>query len=82
VTSSLTTKFGIAGPAAQSIASELVPNVIGQVIRKANYPKDIDFDLQQMMRTMSGNNSLDITGMTGQGPKGIVGNVFGKLFGK
>lgn len=85
VVNSLVTKFGLNASLAQQVASEVVPGVIGQVIRKANDPKDIDFDLQQMMRTMSGNNTLDISGMLGQQPKGAIGsigNVFGKLFGK
>ena len=85
VTNSLTSKFGIQGEVAQGIASSIVPTVIGQVIKKANDPHDIDFDLQQMMRGMSGNNTLDISGMIGQSPKGAIGsigNVFGKLFGK
>ncbi len=85
VTTSLTSKFGISDQVAQSIAANLVPTVIGQVIKKANDPHDIDFDLQQMMRNMTGNNSLDISGMIGQPQKGAIGsigNVFGKLFGK
>ena len=85
VTGSLQSKFGISPEIAQSVANNVVPSVITQVIRKANDPQDIDFDLQQMMRGMTGNNSLDISGMLGQGPKGAlgsIGNVFGKLFGK
>jgi hypothetical protein len=85
VAGSLTTKFNLPPQVAQSVATSLVPNVIGQVIRKANDPRDIDFDLQQMMRGMSGNQSLDISGMIGQVPKGSlgnVGNIIGKLFGK
>ncbi len=85
VTSGLTSKFGITDQAAQSVATTLVPNVIGQVIKKANDPQDIEFDLQQMMRSMSGNNTLDISALMGQSSKGAIGslgNVFGKLFGK
>ena len=85
VTSSLQSKFGISADVAQSVADSLVPQVISQVIKKANDPQNIEFDLQHMMRTMSGNSSLDISGMLGQSPKGAlgsIGNVFGKLFGK
>lgn len=84
VANSLTTKFNIPQQVAQNVANTLVPNVMNQLIRKTNDPKDIDFDLQQMMRGMSGNPSLDITGMLGQAPKGAlgnVGNIIGKLFG-
>ena len=85
VTGSLQSKFGISAEVAQSVASNLVPQVISQVIKKANDPQDIDFDIQQMMRTVSGNSSLDISGMMAQAPKGAIGsigNVLGKLFGK
>ncbi len=85
VAGSLATKFNIPSQEAQSVAANLVPGVITQVIKKANDPRDIDFDLQQMMRGMSGNQSLDITDMMGQAPKstiGNVGNILGKLFGK
>ena len=85
ITSSLNTKFGITTEVAQSIASSIVPTVIEQIIKKSKDPQDIDFDLQQMMRGMSGNNSLDISAMMGEIPKstfGNIGHVFGKLFGK
>lgn len=85
VTASLAARFGLSPQVAQSVASNLVPTVVNQIIKKANDPRDIDFDLQQMMRGMTGNNSLDISGMIGQTPKGAIGNIgniFGKLFGK
>ena len=85
VAESLTSKFGIPADTAKSVASNVVPNVMTEVIKKTNDPTDIDFDLQQMMRGMSGNSSLDISGMMDQAPKGgigNIGNIFGKLFKK
>ena len=85
VASSLTTKFNISTQVAQSVANNLVPAVINQVIQKTNDPKDIDFDLQQMMRGMSGNNSLDISSFTSksnQQSTGSITEIFGKLFRK
>ncbi|CAN5319397.1 hypothetical protein BH09BAC3_BH09BAC3_11900 [soil metagenome] len=82
VTASLATRFNLSPQVAQSVANNLVPPVINQVIKKANDPRDIDFDLQQMMRTMSGNSALDITSLIGATPKGPIGNILGKLFGK
>ena len=58
VTTSLTSKFNIAPDVAQSVADNIVPAVMSQVIKKTNDPKDIDFDLQQMLRGMSGNTPL------------------------
>lgn len=85
VSTSLNSKFGISSEVAESVAASLVPQVMSQIIRKANDPHDIDFDLQQMMRGMTGNTSLDISTMIGQQQKsgiGNIGNIFGKLFGK
>lgn len=85
VTTSLNSKFGISSEVAESVAASLVPQVMSQIIKKANDPHDIDFDLQQMMRGMTGNTSLDISNMIGQQQKsgiGSIGDVFGKLFGK
>lgn len=85
VTKSLEAKFGLSPQVAQTVASNVIPTVITQVISRTNDPRNIDFDLQQMMRTMSGNSTLDITSMLTQQPKGAlgsIGNVFGKLFGK
>ena len=85
VASSLTTKFNISTQVAQSVADNLVPSVITQVIKRTNDPKDIDFDLQQMMRGMSGNNSLDISTLISQSAKNSTGSIteiFGKFFKK
>lgn len=85
VSTSLNSKFGISAEVAESVAASLVPQVMSQIIKKANDPHDIDFDLQQMMRGMTGNTSLDISTMIGQQQKsgiGSIGNIFGKLFGK
>jgi len=56
--------------------------VMTQVIKKTNDPRDIDFDLQQMLRGMSGNNQLDISSMIPQQQKSTLASVFSKLFRK
>lgn len=85
VTTNLSSKFNIAQDVAQGVANGIVPPVMSQVIKKTNDPRDIDFDLQQMLRGMSGNQSLDISGMMPKVEKTTIGNisqVFSKLFGK
>lgn len=83
VCENLTSKFNITPEVAKSVASNLVPTVMNQVIRRTNDPKDIDFDLQQMLRGMSGNNQLDISSMlTNVQKSSVLGGVLGKLFGK
>lgn len=83
VSNSLASKFTLPGDVARQAASGLVPQVINQVIKKTNDPRDIDFDLQQMMRGMSGNHTLDISSMITTGEtKRSLGSLLGKLFGK
>ncbi len=85
VTEGLVSKFGIQSAVAQSIATSMVPAVMNEVIRKANDPRDIEFDLQQMMRGMTGNSSLDISALVPQQQRstiGKMGDALGKLFGK
>jgi hypothetical protein len=85
VAESLVAKFGIQSSVSQSVAASLVPTVLNEVIRKANDPKDIEFDLQQMMRGMTGNSALDISAMMSQPERsaiGKMGDMLGKLFGK
>ncbi len=85
VTNNLATKFYISSDVARSVASQIVPVVMTQVIKKTNDPRDIDFDLQQMLRSMSGNNQLDISGMMPKQTKTTIGSisgVFNKLFKK
>ncbi len=79
---SLAGKFSISQDVAQQVASRIVPLVMTQVIKKTNDPRDIDFDLQQMLRGMSGNNQLDISSMIPQQQKSTLASVFSKLFRK
>jgi Bacterial protein of unknown function (DUF937) len=86
VAGSLASKFGISPQAAQSIATNLLPQVMNQFVNKTNDPNDRDFDLQDMMRGFSGNSNLDIGDILGkvtnsQGSSGGLGNVLGNLFG-
>lgn len=85
VTSSLSSKFNISPEVARAVAQQIVPQVMNQVIKKTNDPRDIDFDLQQMLRRLSGNNQLDISSMIPAEQKttlGSITSVFNKLFKK
>lgn len=85
VSRSLAGKFSISPEVAQSVTAQLVPQVMAQVIKKTNDPRDINFDLQQMLRGMSGNNQLDISALIPQQPRtrlGSIGGVFSKIFKK
>jgi hypothetical protein len=84
VTRNLASKFNLAPEIARSVADQIVPQVMSQVIKKTNDPRDIDFDLQHMLRGMSGNNQLDISSMLPPTKTtiGSISGVFNKLFGK
>jgi len=85
VTTNLAAKFNMPPDVARSVAARIVPQVMTQVIKKTNDPRDIDFDLQQMLRGMTGNNQLDISSMMPAPPQttmGSIGGLFNKLFKK
>jgi hypothetical protein len=87
--STFASKFGISSTQAQSIVSGLLPTVMEQLVKKTNDPKDNSFDLSNMMKTMSGNNNLDLSSIIGQlaggnsssNPLGDLGSLAGKFFG-
>jgi hypothetical protein len=77
-------KFGVSPQVAQSIAANLLPQVMNQFVNKTNDPNDSDFDLQNMMRSFSGNQGLDVGDILGKatgGKSGGIGDVLGNLFG-
>jgi Bacterial protein of unknown function (DUF937) len=90
VAANFASKFGISPSQAQSIISSLLPTVMNQVISKTNDPKDNSFDLTNMVKTMSGNNNIDVASIVGQlaggdaksNPLGALGGLAGKFFGK
>jgi len=84
VTRNLSSKFNLAPEVAQGVAAQIVPQVLAQVIKKTNDPRDVDFDLQHMLRGMSGNNQLDISSMVpaSKTTLGSISGVFNKLFSK
>ena len=86
IAGSLASKFGVSPQAAQSIAGDLIPQVMNQFINKTNDPNDSDFDLQNMMRSFSG-SGLDIgdvlgkvTGGSSSQGSGDLGGMLGKIF--
>jgi hypothetical protein len=84
VAGSVASKFGISSSAAQSMASNLLPTVMSQLVSKTNNPNDSSFDLSNMMQSFTGNSNFDVQGMLGQitgGQSGGIGGMLGKLFG-
>jgi len=83
-------KFGVSSAQAQSIVAGLLPTVMNQLVKKTNDPKDNSFDLTDVMKSVSGNNNLDVTSIIGKlaggnaksNPLGALGGLAGKFFGK
>ena len=67
VANELSKKLGINQAAANSIVSQLIPLVLGQLSRKTNDPNDKSIDLQSITKVLSG--------------KGGLGSVLGSLGG-
>jgi len=83
VTESLAAKFGVAPQSARQISEGILPRVLGQFVNKAKDPNDKDFDLQDVVKNLTGNgNAGDLLGsLMGSEGKGGIGNVLGKMFG-
>ncbi len=83
-------KFGVSSSQAQSIVAGLLPTVMNQLVKKTNDPKDNSFDLTNIMKSVSGNNNLDVASILGQvaggsaksNPLGALGGLASKFFGK
>jgi hypothetical protein len=87
VAGSVAAKFGIPQQAAQSMASSLLPSVMGSLVKKTNDPKDSSFDLGNILKSATGNSGLDVGSIIGAvagggGSKGGLGGLLGGLFGK
>ncbi len=90
VAGNFASKFGVSSAQAQSIVAGLLPTVMNQLVKKTNDPKDNSFDLTNIMKSVSGNNSLDVASLIGQvaggnaksNPLGALGGLAGKFFGK
>ena len=81
-------KFGVSQQTARTIAMSLIPQVMSQFVNKTNNPNDRDFDLQDMLRGFTGNNSLNLNDVLGsfagnasKGGLGDLGNVLGNILG-
>lgn len=76
---SLATKYGVDAAASNGIASDIVPNVLSQLISKAKDPNDSSFDLQGVMGSLGAKLDLStIMSLAGSGG-GLFGGL-GKLF--
>lgn len=81
-TRSLSTRFGVSPQAASLITNSLIPVVMKQFVNKTNDPTDNDFDLQTVVRNVTGQDDVgDILSqfMNNKGSTelaGAVGNLF------
>ena len=69
----MASKFGVSPQAAQNLAASLVPTVMSQFVKKTIVPADSSVDLTSIMKTVSGNNSLDVGSILSQVAGGGAG---------
>ena len=85
IAANFASRFGVSQQTARTIAMSLIPSVMGQFVNKTNDPNDRDFDLQDMLRGLTGNNKLDLNdvvgGLAGSSSQGggSLGNVLGNI---
>ncbi len=80
ITSNLAAKFGISPQVASGIASTLIPMVMKQFVDKTNDPDDKDFDLQDVVKSVTGNSNVGDILSQFTGGKGSAASVLGNLF--
>jgi len=57
VAENLMNKFGMDRNAANAVASDLVPNVMQNLVKKTNDPNDSSFDIQSIFNKLSGGST-------------------------
>lgn len=72
----LTQKFGLDSQAAGSIASSLIPSVLGKMVSKTNDPADPSFDMNGIIGSLTGGSSsqgspVELPGLAQAGGSGI-----------
>jgi hypothetical protein len=80
ITGNLASKFGISPQFAAGIASSLIPMVMKQFVNKTQDPNDHDFDLQDVVKSVTGNSNVGDILSQFTGGKGAAANVLGNLF--
>ena len=81
ITGRLASKFGISPQVAAGIASSLIPMVMKQFVDKTKDPNDKDFDLQDVIRNVTGNSNVgDILSQFSGGKQGSEASVLGNMF--
>lgn len=62
---SITQKFGLSSSTAQSVASSLIPSVMGKLVNKTNDPNDSSFSLEGIFHSLTGGQTsgLNLSGI-------------------
>lgn len=63
---SITSKFGISGTQAQSIAAAIIPMVMAKFIHKTNDPNDQSFNFQNIIGAFTGGGGGGLSGLLGK----------------
>lgn len=84
ITGNLASKFGVSPQAAAGIANSLIPLVMKQFVNKTSDPNDNDFDLQDVIKSVTGNSNVGdiLSKFSGNSEKqeADAPNILGNLF--
>jgi hypothetical protein len=82
ITGDLANKFGVSRSAASGIANSLIPTVMDQLIKKTNDPDDNDFDIQDVVKNVTGKSDVSdiLSQFTSNKQSGALESMVGNLF--
>jgi len=82
ITGNLANKFGVSRQAASGIANSLIPTVMDQFIKKTNDPDDSDFDLQDVVKNVTGKSDVGeiLSQFTSNKQSAELASMVGNLF--
>ncbi len=76
----LMTKYNLGGSQASSVANNLIPNVIGNLINKTNDPNNSNFSIEKLLNSITGGQSATVA--EEQQSAGNTGFNFQELIGQ
>ena len=81
-TQSLSTRFGVSPQAAAGITNSLIPVVLKQFVNKTNDPNDKDFDLQDVVKQVTGKRDVSdiLSQFTSEKGSAELTSALGNLF--
>lgn len=81
LTGKLVSNYNMNSSQANNVASKLIPDVIGNLVSKANDPKDDSFSLDKLIGSITGGKSTEVLKQDSSGGGGLLQELVGSLAG-